>query len=224
MLREGMAFGMMMSYSYAILVKSIMEASIEQTVEWFEENMDALCHLEENGFNVQSLRCTLTKLLQIKSYDTHYIEEIDRLKAEIVGKTSSLSRFDKLLDEKDIAVAELEKKLGRLRQESQKIAKEKEEEEKKLSSLEAACSKLVEARGDAERQFLSILRRATCMSSSEELVKGRFRSGSSSGNDPSLDPTRVGASGTRSVLFLVVVVMVLISGLDKSKILLVSVD
>jgi len=53
MLLEGMAFGMMMSY--AILVKSIMEASIEQTVEWFEENMDALYHLEENGFNVQSL-------------------------------------------------------------------------------------------------------------------------------------------------------------------------
>ena len=91
--------------------------------------------------------------MQIKSYDTHYIEEIDRLKAEIVGKTSSLSRFDKLLDEKDITVAELEKKLGQLRQESQKVANEKEEEEKKLSSLEAACSRLVEARGDTERHL-----------------------------------------------------------------------
>jgi chromosome segregation ATPase len=144
-----------------------MEASIEQTEEWFKENMDALRHLEENGFSVQSLRCTLTKLSQIKSNTAHYIEEIDKLEAEIAGKTSSLSRIDELLDEKDAAVAELKQKLGRLRQESQKIAKEKEEEEMKMSNLQGAHSRLVEACGDAEQQFLSVL----------STMKGKFGSG-----------------------------------------------
>jgi hypothetical protein len=94
-----------MMVSYASLVKSIMEASIEQTEEWFEKNMDGLRHLEESGFNVQSLQCTLTKLSQIKSNTVNYIEEIDKLEEEIEGKTSFLSPVDELLDEKDAAVA-----------------------------------------------------------------------------------------------------------------------
>jgi chromosome segregation ATPase len=114
-----------MMVSYATVVKSITEESIEQTVEWFEDHMDALRHLEENGFNVQPLQRTLTKLSQIKSDDAHCIKKIGKLDAEIAGRTSSLSRIDELLDELDAAVAELKQKLGHLRQESQKIAKEK---------------------------------------------------------------------------------------------------
>lgn len=166
MLREGMALGMMVSY--ATIVKSVTEANIEQTVEWFEDHMDALRHLEENGFNVQPLQRTLTKLSQIKSDDAHCIKKIGKLDAEIAGRTSSLSRIDEQLDEMDAAVAELEQKLGHLRQESQKIAREKEEEETQISGLQAERGRLVEARGDAKRQFVNILR----------MVKGRGGNGS----------------------------------------------
>ncbi|RLM70033.1 uncharacterized protein C2845_PM17G11430 [Panicum miliaceum] len=154
-LREGTALGLMVAF--ADLVDNIKEASIDHGIEWFEDKISTLCHLEGNGFDVQFLQRTMTELLHIKSTRTSYLGEIDKLKAQIAGKKTTTSRIDALLDEKDRAIAELEQKLGRLRQESQKIAKDKEHEEVELFRLEAARSRFVEAYSDAEQQFRNTL-------------------------------------------------------------------
>ncbi|XP_062183374.1 uncharacterized protein LOC133887434 isoform X2 [Phragmites australis] len=154
-LREGMALGLMVSF--ANLVKSTRESSIDDSMELFEDKISTLRHLEANGFNVQFLQSSLTKLLQIKSSCSNYLGEIDKLKAQMEGTTTSLSKIDALLFEKDRAVAELEQKLGHLRQESQQIAKDKEHEDAELLKLKSAHSRLEEAYGDAERQFQSVL-------------------------------------------------------------------
>ncbi|KAG2564731.1 hypothetical protein PVAP13_7NG052089 [Panicum virgatum] len=133
-LREGMALGLMVTY--ADLVKGTREASIDNSMKWFEDKISILRQLD-----------TLTKLVQVKSNRTCYLEEINKLKAEIVGKTTYSAQIDALLDEKDIAIAELD----------QKIAKEKENEEAELLNLKSVRSRFEEAYGDAERQFQSIL-------------------------------------------------------------------
>ncbi|XP_062198093.1 DUF724 domain-containing protein 6-like isoform X2 [Phragmites australis] len=154
-LREGMALGLMVSF--ANLVKSISESRIEDSMESFEDKISTLRHLEGNGFNVQYLQSSITKLLHIKSNRTNYLREIDKLKTQMVGMSTSLSRIDALLDEKDRAIAELEQKLGHLRRESQQIAKDKEHEDAELSRLRSAHSRFEEAYGDAKRQFHSVL-------------------------------------------------------------------
>ena len=58
-----------------------------------------------------------------------------------------------LLDEKDSSIAELEQKLGALRQETQKIAAEMETKGTKLSRLKSKHSKFKEAYGDAKLEF-----------------------------------------------------------------------
>ncbi|RCV38544.1 hypothetical protein SETIT_8G151100v2 [Setaria italica] len=154
-LREGMALGLMVSF--ADTVKLITQASIDHSMEWFEDTMNTLSHLERNGFDVQFLQSTLTKLLHIKSDSTNCLGEIQKLNSQIVGVTASSSRIDKLLDEKDRAIAELEQKLGRLRQESQKIAKDKEHQEVEIFGLQSARSRFEEAHNDAKRQFHNVL-------------------------------------------------------------------
>ncbi|CAO2142020.1 unnamed protein product [Urochloa humidicola] len=154
-LREGMALGMMSSF--ADLVKDTMEASIDHSTDWFEDKISSLSYLERNGFDVQFLQSTLTKLLHMKSYGTSYLGEIRKMDSLIVGKTASSSQTDALLDEKDRAIAELEQKLGRLRQESQKIAKQKECEDAELFGLQSARSSFKEAYNDVKQQFHNTL-------------------------------------------------------------------
>ncbi|XP_062198360.1 uncharacterized protein LOC133901083 [Phragmites australis] len=161
-LREGMAIGLMVSF--ANVVRTTRESSIEDSVKSFEEKIDTLCHLEKNGFNVQSLQHYLIKLFEIKSGNTKHLKEKDDLKAKMLEKTTSLSQIDSLLDEIDnmmkaesTAIAEHEKKLGQLRLKAQQIAKKKEHEDAELSRLKAADSSVKEACGDDERQFRSIL-------------------------------------------------------------------
>ncbi|CAN6372393.1 unnamed protein product [Urochloa humidicola] len=150
-LREGMALGMMSSF--ADLVKDTMEASIDHSTDWFEDKISSLSYLERNGFDVQFLQSTLTKLLHMKSYGTSYLGEIRKMDSLIVGMAASSSQTDALLDEKDRAIAELEQKLGRLRQDSQKIAKRKEHEDAELFGLQSARSKFKEAYDGVKRQF-----------------------------------------------------------------------
>ncbi|CAL4992618.1 unnamed protein product [Urochloa decumbens] len=150
-LREGMALGMMSSF--AELVNDTMEASIDHSTDWFEDKIGALSYLQGNGFDVQFFQSTLTKLLHMKSDGTSYLGEIQKLDSQIVGKTASSSQIDALLDEKDRAIAELEQKLGRLRQESQKIAKYKEHEDAELLELQSVRSRFKEAYSDVKRQF-----------------------------------------------------------------------
>jgi len=154
-LREGTAFGLMLTFIE--LVKDVKKASKDHDIEWYEDKISTLSHFEGNGFDVQFLRRTLTELLHIKSNCTSYLGEVHKLKAQIVGKRDSNSRVDALLDEKDRAIAELEQKLGRLRQESQKITKEKEREEVNLCRLKEAHSRRVESNSDFEQQFRNTL-------------------------------------------------------------------
>ncbi|CAO2149237.1 unnamed protein product [Urochloa humidicola] len=154
-LREGMALGMMSSF--ADLVKDTMEASIDHSTDWFEDKISSLSYLERNGFDVQFLQSTLTKLLHMKSYGTSYLGEIQKMDSLIIGKTASSSQTDALLDEKDRAIAELEQKLGRLRQESQKIAKQKEHEDAELFGLQSVRGRYKEAYDGVKRQFNNTL-------------------------------------------------------------------
>ncbi|KAF8650768.1 hypothetical protein HU200_063672 [Digitaria exilis] len=160
-----MAVGLMLSF--ANLVKNIRKASMDCNTELFEHQISSLSYLEQNGFDVQFLRSTLTKMLQVKLTGSSYLREVHNLKAQIVGMTASSSQVDALLDEKDTAIAQLEQKLGRLRQESQKleqklgclrqesqkIAKEKEHDEAVLSELQVSCSRCEQGYGDANREF-----------------------------------------------------------------------
>lgn len=154
-LREGMALGLMVSY--ASLVESIKKSLIADSIALFEEKINTLAHLEENGFNVQFLQPSLNKLLQIKSDYTKYLGDRDKLKEQLQGKASSVSRMDALLDENKKAIFQLEQKLELLRREAEQIARNKEEEDAELSRLKAEDNIVQEACGDAERQFRSIL-------------------------------------------------------------------
>ncbi|TVU24804.1 hypothetical protein EJB05_27263, partial [Eragrostis curvula] len=153
--REGMALGLMVSF--ATLVESIKEASIEDSMELFEDKIRSLCHLEGNGFNVQFLQARLSKLLQIKSNCSKYLGEINKLRAEMAGKATSLSRMGALLDQKDEVIGELEQRLGHLRREAQQIEKEREHEDAELSRLKSKHSRFEEAYGESVRQFRNIL-------------------------------------------------------------------
>ena len=150
-MREGMALGL--TAVFPDLVRNIKKASIDNNMEWFEDKFSTLCHLEGHGFSVQSLHSTLTKLVKIKSQNTIYLGEMDKLDVEIEVETASLTRMGALLDEKDSSIAELEQKLGALRQETQKIAAEMETKGTKLSRLKSKHSKFKEAYGDAKLEF-----------------------------------------------------------------------
>ncbi|WVZ51245.1 hypothetical protein U9M48_002405 [Paspalum notatum var. saurae] len=154
-MREGMALGMMLSF--VDVLKSTRAASIDNDMEWFEAKIRALCHLSANGFNVQSLQSTLTMLVQVKSNRSKYLKEMDELKAKLVVKTTSSAQIGSQIDAKDKAIAELERKLGRLRQDSQKMAKDKENEDAEILNIKAEHSRFEEASADAELQFQSIL-------------------------------------------------------------------
>ncbi|RLM69185.1 uncharacterized protein C2845_PM17G14570 [Panicum miliaceum] len=139
------------------LVKDIKKASIDHGIEWFEDKISALHHLEGNGFDVRLLQKTLSELLHIKCYRTSCLGEIHNLKAQIVGITASTAQIDALLDEKDRAIAELEQKLGRLRQERQEIEKNKYHAKVELFRLKEKCDRFVEAYSEAEQQFRNTL-------------------------------------------------------------------
>lgn len=154
-MREGLALGLMVSF--ATLVENIREASIEESMEFFEDKIKTLCHLEANGFSVQFLQSRLTKMLQIKSNCSRYLGEINKLKEKTVGKESSLSRMDALLEQKHESIGELEKRLAHLRQETQQIEKDREREDAELSRLKSKRSRFEEACGEGEQQFRNLL-------------------------------------------------------------------
>ena len=154
-LREGTAIGLMATF--ASTVEDISKLSIADSIASFEEKITTLRHLEEHGFDVQFLRCSLVKLIQIKSDHTSYLTEKDQLKAQLPEKAACLSRIDEQLDKKEQAMARLEEELGPARWETHKIAKEREHEDEELSRLNAADNSVEEACAGAELQFQSVL-------------------------------------------------------------------
>ncbi|KAG0530225.1 hypothetical protein BDA96_05G167300 [Sorghum bicolor] len=155
LLREGIALGL--TLSFADLVKITLEASIDNSMEWFEDNLRTISYLEANGFSVQFLQSAMTEMVKIKSQLTSYHGEMGKLDSKFVEKTASSSRVGALLDEKDIAAAELEQELGRIRQESQKIAKEKEKIDAEVASLKTAVSRYEDLCNGAESKFKDVL-------------------------------------------------------------------
>jgi chromosome segregation ATPase len=143
--------------SFVDSVEAISKSSIADNIASFEEKTTTLRLLEENGFNVEFLRCSLTRLLKIKHDHISYLTEKDQLMAQLLEKTISLSQIDERLDKREQTIAKLEDELGRARCEAQKIAKEKEHGGEELSRLSAADSSVDEACAGAELQFQSIL-------------------------------------------------------------------
>ncbi|KAK3118981.1 hypothetical protein QOZ80_9BG0711830 [Eleusine coracana subsp. coracana] len=143
--------------AFATLVENVREASIEESMEFFEDKIKTLCHLEANGFNVQFLQSRLTKMLQIKSNCSKYLGEMNKLDAEMVGKTTSLSRMDALLDQKGEAIGQLEQQLAHLRQETQQIEKDREHEDAEMSRLKSKHSRFEEAFREGKQQFWNLL-------------------------------------------------------------------
>nr|CAB3452390.1 unnamed protein product [Digitaria exilis] len=153
--REGMALGLMVTFAKS--VEEVSRLSITDSIASFKEKITTLHHLEENGFDVQFLRSTLVKMLQIKSDHINYLTEKYQLKSQLLEKTTSLSQIDEQLDKKEETIGKLEEELEHARQEAQKIVEEKEREDKELSRLVAADSSVKEACASAELQFQSVL-------------------------------------------------------------------
>uniref|UniRef100_A0A0A9CKF0 Uncharacterized protein n=1 Tax=Arundo donax TaxID=35708 RepID=A0A0A9CKF0_ARUDO len=154
-LREGMALCLMVSF--ANVVESIRESSIEDSDESFEEMDNILSLLKDNGFDVDNLQACLKKLIWTKSEYAKHLEEKDVLQEQKLLKGTCCSRVNSLLAKKMEAVVELEEKLGHLRREVQQLAEEKERGDEELSELETAESMVNKACYDIEKQFRDAL-------------------------------------------------------------------
>ena len=86
-----MAIGLMVTY--ASLVESVKRSCIEDNIELFERKINALAHLEENGFDVKllqqrlgegitigSAKISLIKLLEAKWDHTKHLGDMGELK------------------------------------------------------------------------------------------------------------------------------------------------
>uniref|UniRef100_A0ACD5W772 Uncharacterized protein n=1 Tax=Avena sativa TaxID=4498 RepID=A0ACD5W772_AVESA len=154
-LREGMAIGLMVTY--ATLVESVKKSCINDNIDLFERKINALAHLEENGFDVKSLQHSLNKLVQIKWDHTQHLGCLGKLKELLPGKETAVSQKCALLDEKEGAIHELEQRLECLRGEAEKIAREAKHEDAELSRLKVDVNIAQEACSGVEMQFHSTL-------------------------------------------------------------------
>uniref|UniRef100_A0ACD5WWX7 Uncharacterized protein n=2 Tax=Avena sativa TaxID=4498 RepID=A0ACD5WWX7_AVESA len=154
-LREGMAIGLMVTY--ATLVESVKKSCINDNIGLFERKINALAHLEENGFDVKSLQHSLNKLVQIKWDHTQHLGRLGKLKELLPGKESVVSQKCALLDEKEGAILELEQRLECLRGEAEQIAREAKHEDAELSRLIVDVNMAQEACSGVEMQFHSTL-------------------------------------------------------------------
>jgi hypothetical protein len=154
-LREGKAFGLMMSID--LFVKSIQKSSIANDERSFEEQKGVLAELKNNGFDVQYFEDLLDKVTKVKFEHTKHLEEKSAVEAQKLRAISSLSRNESLLDEVYQGMAELEQKLEHLRQKGQLIEKDKEDDEERLSKLSMVESRVQKDLDADKQQFQSIL-------------------------------------------------------------------
>ncbi|CAN6338613.1 unnamed protein product [Urochloa humidicola] len=91
--------------------------------------------------------------------DAHDMLSIAELRKKIASayRNSSDQNTQKNALAVNRAIAEMEQKLGSLRQETQKLANDKENEEAVLRRLQSELSRSKEAHNDAERQFHNVL-------------------------------------------------------------------
>ncbi|VAI05022.1 unnamed protein product [Triticum turgidum subsp. durum] len=154
-LREGMAIGLMVTY--ASLVESVKRSCIEDNIELFERKINALAHLEENGFDVKLLQHSLMKLLEAKWEHTKHLGHLDELKELVPRKESAMSHKHALLVEKEGAIFQLEQKLECLRGEAEQIARETKDEDAELLRLKEGVNIAQEACVNVEVRFHDIL-------------------------------------------------------------------
>ena len=106
--------------------------------------------------NVEFLKSCRYSLAEMKCECNKQLEKKSAVEAKKLEKTTSLNRLNSLLDENNKAIAELEQKLEQLRQEGQKIVKEKEREQSELSRLEEVGSSIEKACDDAQRHHFNL--------------------------------------------------------------------
>ncbi|CAD6253553.1 unnamed protein product [Miscanthus lutarioriparius] len=154
-LQGGMAFGLMVAFD--LFVRSISKSSIADNEGSFEEEKSTLSALKINGFDVQCFERLLDELIKVKFEYSKHLEEKSAVQRQKQQTMNSLSQNDSLLCEIDNDIAELEKKLGLLRQKGQLIEKEKEHDEEKLSRLNVVESNIEQALDVHTLQFNGIL-------------------------------------------------------------------
>jgi chromosome segregation ATPase len=146
-----------LTMAFDVCVGRIRKSSIADNDGSFQEKKKTLAELKKNGFDVQYIECLLDKLIKLKDQYNKHLEEKSEVQKRKQETMNSLSQNDSLLCEIDNDIAELEKKLGHLRQKGQLIEKEKEHDEKNLSTLNEVESNIEEALDVHTLQFNGIL-------------------------------------------------------------------
>ncbi|CAL4984099.1 unnamed protein product [Urochloa decumbens] len=154
-LREGKAFGLMLEF--ILIAKSIRKSSIEDDETSFDEKKCVLAQLKTHGFEVHCLETLLDEVIKVKFRYTKHLEELSSVGAQKLGPTSALERNDSLLCGFDEEMAELDQKLGQLRQKTRLIEKENENHLEELSKLNVVESSVKKALDADKQQFNSIL-------------------------------------------------------------------
>ncbi|TVU01309.1 hypothetical protein EJB05_53237, partial [Eragrostis curvula] len=142
--REGTALGLM--GSFANVVESISNSSIEDSYELFQDKDYMLSQLKHFGFSVDKLQTCLDKLIRMKSEYAKLITERDIVQVQKQSKRDSCSKVDSLCDEKVKMLMQLVKEL-------QQLDEEKEAREAEFSELEEAESMVDKACHDMKEQF-----------------------------------------------------------------------
>ncbi|TVU31543.1 hypothetical protein EJB05_23230, partial [Eragrostis curvula] len=142
--REGIALGLM--GSFANVVESISNSSIEDNYESFQDKDYVLSHLKHFGFSVDKLQTCLNKLIEMKSEYAKHVTERDIVQAQKQLKGDSCSEIDNQRDEKI-------KMLMQLGQELQQLHEAKRAREAEFSELKEAESMVDKACQDMKEQF-----------------------------------------------------------------------
>ncbi|KAG0530205.1 hypothetical protein BDA96_05G165400 [Sorghum bicolor] len=134
-----------LTMAFDVCVETIRKSNIADNDGSFQEKKRTLAEIKKNGFDVQHFECLLNRLIKLKDQYNKHLEEKSEVQKQKQQTMNSLSQNDSLLCEIDNDIAELEKRLGLLRQKGQLIEKVKVHDQEKLSSLNEVESNIEEA-------------------------------------------------------------------------------
>lgn len=134
-----------LTMAFDVCVETIRKSNIADNDGSFQEKKRTLAEIKKNVFDVQHFECLLNRLIKLKDQYNKHLEEKSEVQKQKQQTMNSLSQNDSLLCEIDNDIAELEKRLGLLRQKGQLIEKVKVHDQEKLSSLNEVESNIEEA-------------------------------------------------------------------------------
>lgn len=120
--REGMAIGLMVTYSN--VATSVDKLSFDDDVAVFEQKISLLDTLEENGFNVGQLRARMKRLLQIKTLQTGNHLKRAELETQLAQKEGANATVLLELDKVGLELTDLRKKVNLLIEQRAKLTAE----------------------------------------------------------------------------------------------------